>query len=127
MAALWQCRLFWGNPYTTPPDGKPRIVKAVLTGRPHPIPDEIVSLIVPGGPYAPGTGWSVGWHNLEQRPVRRWSPEARARVRQANLRRRIEKKFPLFAETFIAEELSRRPAYFAGEDHQHPLTSGERP
>ncbi|WP_198526805.1 hypothetical protein ACTTAF_06275 [Rhodobacter capsulatus] len=52
---------------------------------------------------------------IEQRPVRRWSAEAKGRVRRLNLRRRIEKRFPLFAEIFIADELARRPQYFKGE------------
>jgi hypothetical protein len=49
---------------------------------------------------------------IEQRPVRRCSAEAKARVRRSNLRKRIEKKFPLFADLFIAAELAARPEYY---------------
>ena len=87
MSEKWRCRLFWGNPTTTPPDGMPRIVKAVLCDRPHPIPTEIQQMVQPGTEYAPGTGWTIGWEQIAQRPIRRWSQEARARVRLNNLRR----------------------------------------
>ncbi|PTV93557.1 hypothetical protein C8J27_1143 [Rhodobacter aestuarii] len=115
MSGKWHCRLFWGNPYTSPPHNMPRIALSVLCDLPYPIPDEIVRMSAPGTKYAPGTGWTIGWECIEQRPVRRWSTEAKGRVRHQNLRRRIEKRFPLFAEMFIADELARRPQYFRGE------------
>ncbi|SOC19571.1 hypothetical protein [Rhodobacter maris] len=115
MTEKWRCRLFWGNPHTSPPHGMPRIALSVLCDRPHPIPNEILQMSGPGTEYTPGTGWTVGWERIDQRPVRRWSAEAKGRVRQLNLRRRIEKRFPLFAEMFIADELARRPQYFRGE------------
>lgn len=93
-----------------------RIALSVLCDRPHPVPEEIEKISGPGTEYAPGTGWTIGWEPIEQRPIRRWSGEAKARVRQANLRRRIEKQFPLFAEMFIADELQRRPQYFGIEE-----------
>lgn len=108
----WRCRLFWGNPYTTPPDGQPRIAKAVLcehTKRPYP-PEIAKLLALPE--YRPGSGWTVGYECIEQRPIRRWSQAAKARVRKGNLRKRIEKKFPLFAEDFIAAEIASRPNYY---------------
>lgn len=116
MSEKWRCRLFWGNPHTSPPDGMPRIAKAVLCDRPHPIPAELVALCRPGTEYAPGTGWTIGWERIDQRPIHRWSQEARARVRQRNLRARIEEKFPLFAEDFIAAELAARPSYYEGSN-----------
>lgn len=87
----------------------PRVLKAVLCDRPHPVPKEIDDAWREMGP---GSGWSVGWEMIEQRPVKRWSPAAKARVRQSNLRKRMEQKFPLFAEQFIASELAARPHYF---------------
>ena len=119
MAANWRCRLFWGNPFTSPPDGRPRIVKAILCDKPYPIPSEIQEMSGPGSDFAPGTGWTIGWECIEQHPVKRWSTKAKARVRKLNLQRRIEKRFPLFAADFIATELARRPRYFAGEDVNH--------
>lgn len=98
--------LRWGNPNTEPPG--PRVLKAVILPRHQPCPAEIMELWTPGGGYA------VCWELVTQKPIRRWSQEARARVRKNNLRRRLVQKFPLFAETFIAEELAKRPDYFAG-------------
>ncbi|MDT8856448.1 hypothetical protein RNZ50_15750 [Paracoccaceae bacterium Fryx2] len=108
----YRCRLFWGNPCTSPPDGQPRIIKTALADTTRGIPEEIREIIDANPDYAPGTGWTIGWECIEQRPIRRWSRAAKARVRQANLRRRIEKKFPLFAADFIAAEIAARPAYF---------------
>ncbi|MDF2143235.1 hypothetical protein [Paenirhodobacter sp. CAU 1674] len=72
-------------------------------------------MMLPGTEFAPGSGWTIGWECIEQRQIKRWSKDARARVRQKNLRRRLEKKFPLFAEDFFAAEVASRPRYFAGE------------
>ncbi len=102
--------LRWGNPTTTPPTGMPRVKHAVLVLRGSPCPPEIMDQWVAGGPYA------VCWELVTQRPIRRWSQEAKSRARRRNLRQRMEKKFPLFASVFEAEELARRPEYFAAED-----------
>ena len=120
MVEKWRCRLFWANPGTTPPQGLPRIVLAVLCDRPHPIPAEVEAFQRDNPEYGLGTGWAVGWERINQRPIRRWSQEARARVRQRNLRRRIETKFPLFAEDFIAAELAARPSYYEGSNDRRP-------
>lgn len=105
----WRCTLAWRKGATPPPNGMPRILKAVLCDKAHPIPVEIKDAWREMGP---GSGWSIGWEMIEQRPIKRWSPEAKARVRQLNLRRRIEKKFPLFADAFVAAELAARPDYY---------------
>ena len=106
----WRCSLAWRRgPGSEPPDGMPRVLLAVLCDSPHPVPPEIDALWREMGP---GSGWSVGWQMMEQRPIKRWSREAKAKVRQSNLRRRMEKKFPLLAEQFIAAELSARPDYY---------------
>lgn len=47
-------------------------------------------------------------------PVRRLSQDGLARVRRARLRRRLEKKCPLFADQLFDQELAARPDYFAG-------------
>lgn len=107
-AALFRFRLFWGNPYTQPPNGMPRIVKAVLSDNSRTYPEELKQLLA-DPEFGPGTGWAVGCERIDQRPVRRWSQAAKARVRQGNLRK---KKFPLFAEDFIAAELAARPEYY---------------
>lgn len=109
--ARWSVR--WGNPTTQPPDGRPRILAAVLVGCGQPVPAEITDLHRAEG-Y--GSGWCIARELVSQQPIRRWSREAKARVRQRNLRRRMEMKFPLFAEDFIAAELAARPDYFAAGD-----------
>lgn len=112
MTEKWRCSLAWRRGQgSLPPDGMPRVLKAVLCDKPYPCPKEIHDLWLEMGP---GSGWSVGWERIDQVPVKRWSPEAKARVRQRNLRARMEKKFPLFADGFIAAELAARPDYFAG-------------
>ncbi|PZR00993.1 MAG: hypothetical protein DI533_04620 [Cereibacter sphaeroides] len=105
--ARWSLR--WGNPNTSPPGGI-RVKAAMLVQRGEPCPPEITELKVPGD------GWALSWELVTQRPIKRWSRQARSRVRIRNLRIRLEKKFPLFAEAFIADELAARPDYFAAAD-----------
>ena len=105
----WRCSLAWRKGLTPPPEGMPRVLKAVLCDHPSPVPSEIEQAWREMGP---GSGWSIGWEMIEQRPVKRWSPEAKARVRQSNLRKRMEMKFPLFAADFVAAELAARPDYY---------------
>lgn len=112
MSSKWRCTLAWRNPNTQPPG--PKVLLAVLCDAPSQIPAEIMVMFVPG------SGYSIGWECIEQRPVKRWSQAAKARVRQQNLRRRVETKFPLFADDFIAAEMARRPSYFAGSNEAHP-------
>lgn len=107
--AKWRCTLAWRMGPKPPPEGMPRVLKAVLCDTAHPVPGEIHAAWLEMGP---GSGWSIGWEMIEQRPVKRWSPAAKAKVRQGNLRKRIEKKFPLFADQFIAAELAARPDYY---------------
>lgn len=108
MSDMVRYSLRWGNPYTEPTG--PRIKLAVLVPRGASCPPEILAIKVPGDGYA------VCWELVSQRPIRRWSTEAKARARKRNLRARLERRVPLFAEIFIAEELERRPSYFSGGD-----------
>lgn len=100
--------LAWRRPDVPAPG--PRVLKALLVPRGAPCPQEIMDLFVPG------SGYSIGWELVTQKPIRRWSPEAKARARMRNLRKRMERKFPLFAEMFIQKELQLRPAYYAADD-----------
>ena len=61
--------------------------------------------------YQLGSGWAAGWTPIVAAP-KRWSPERKAQARRRNLRRRLEKKFPLLADLFEVAEIERRPAYF---------------
>jgi hypothetical protein len=100
--------LAWRRPDKPPPG--PRVLKAMLVERGAPCPPEIMSL------WIPGAGYSIGWELVTQQPIRRWSREAKARARVRNLRQRMAKRYPLFAEMFIEQEMQRRPAYYAAED-----------
>lgn len=84
----------------------------MLVPRGEPCPAELLALWVRGG-------YAIGWELVTQQPIRRWSREAKSKARIRNLRRRLEQKYPLFAETFIQEELARRPGYYAAEDSPH--------
>jgi hypothetical protein len=105
--------LAWRNPSREPPG--PRVLKAMLVPRGAPCPEEIMALWTPGG------GYSIGWELVTQKPIRRWSAEAKAKARRRNLRRRLEKKVPLFADMFEQAELDSRPNYFAGDDLHGPV------
>ncbi len=102
----WSLR--WGNPSTLA--AHPRVKMAMLVPRGTPCPPELLAHWEPGGPYA------VSFELVTQQPVRRWSKEAKARARRRNLKRRLEKRVPLFASIFEAEELARRPDYYSAED-----------
>lgn len=103
--ARWSLR--WGNPHTQPPG--PKVLAAVLVPRGTPCPAEVMRQ------WSPGCGYAVCWELVSQKPIRRWSPEARARVRRRNLANRLQRKVPLFARLFYEAELERRPEYFAGD------------
>ena len=55
-------------------------------------------------------------HRLPQAgPVKQWSQEARARVRQRNLAKRLARDVPLFADELYAAELEKRRGYYDGQ------------
>jgi len=100
--------LAWRRPDLPPPG--PRILLAMLVPRGARCPPEIEAA------WKPGAGYAICWELVTQRPIRRWSREAKAKARIRNLRQRMERRYPLFAETFIQEELERRPGYYAAEE-----------
>lgn len=86
-----------------------RVLIAVDVPAGSPVPADVMAL------WKPGAGYAVCWNSLTVKPIRRWSAEAKGAARKRNLRRRLEKKMPLFADMLAEEEIARRPAYFAGE------------
>lgn len=106
MADMARWSLTWRNPFTTPPG--PRVLASAIVQAGTPCPPEVADK------WVAGAGYAISWELVEQRPIRRWSLEAKARVRQRRLRRRMERKFPLLANLFINEELAARPEYYAG-------------
>lgn len=78
--------------------------------------------------YAPMHGISADWLDREftvngqlvrwawvSRAPRKRSQDEVALDRQRRMRRRMQKKYPLFAEWAIQQEMEKRPAYYAGE------------
>ncbi len=58
------------------------------------------------------------------KPRRRYSAEAKAKIRRQRLEARVQKKAPLFAEQLISEALAKKPDYFSPdgireEDKKH--------
>lgn len=106
-------RIFWGNPNTRPPadtptlpDGRTLWACTVL--------DRCAERAVreqEAPQVAPGSGWCHGWEAMLP-PPKRWSGRRKAATRRRNLRRRLEKAVPLFADQYEAEALAARPAYF---------------
>lgn len=121
----WHYFVSWANPYTEPPDAQPRrLTETVLPPRDGggcpPLPPEIQQAwqeanaafvaTLPDG-STPIHPWciSVG---VETTEPRRLSEAAKHRIRRRRLEKRVLKRYPLFAEAFFREELTRKPEYF---------------
>jgi len=105
--------LQWANPYTEPPDGGPRVLAEVFVpaerlgqGAP-PCPEEIASL------HVPGSGYVVCIAYVDEL-VREMSVEGKALIRRKRLRRRLETKYPMFADKFYEEDIEKKPEYYQG-------------
>jgi hypothetical protein len=103
----------WGNPCSSPPsdvetlpDGRTLWACTVLD---RAVEEDIRAANAPG--VAPGSGWCHRWSEVP-RPVKPWSGERKAATRRRNLRARLDKAVPLFADQLEAEEIARRPGYF---------------
>ena len=59
-------------------------------------------------------GYSV-WFALEDDAPRRMSEAAKQKIRRNNLKRRLDRKLPLFADQLYLQETSDRPDYFGSE------------
>lgn len=105
--AKFRFSLTWGNRHVPCPG--PEVLLTVETDSSS-APAELLEV------WKPGTGYVVRCQPLEHRAPRRWSREAKARVRRLNLQRRLERKVPLFADLFYAQQLAANPAYYAAED-----------
>jgi hypothetical protein len=106
--------LAWGNPYTEPPDGRPRylaarVVPATSGGGAPQIPEDMRRL------HTIGDGYSFYFDRLDLKPPRRLSLKSKQSIRRKRLAARIKKKFPLFAEQMIAEAMRQRPDYYGLE------------
>lgn len=93
--------LRWGNPYTDPSDGLPRILIKIETESPK-LTTEIKTQLLNAYPgWQPGCGYSFALDFIyEYKP---WSIERKAKARRTRTINKINKNYPLFADEFIAE------------------------
>jgi len=57
-------------------------------------------------------GYHASWRHGDTRPIRMHSPEAKAKRRRDNLRKRIMKKAPLFLDQLMQREIAKNPDYY---------------
>lgn len=107
----------WHSPYTEPPDGRPRVLSERFVRWPAEDQRPPADLLAV---HAANPGYAMYWGAVLPPPAPRVSQEGRAKIRQRNLRRRMEARYPMFAEEFIAAELAKRPHYFDGSDDWLP-------
>lgn len=122
---VWEFVVHWGNPYSDPPEGVERVIARTRITTPRgagapPIPDEILhrwheanrafAERLPIGD-APRWPWSISVSEV-QKTRRTLSDRAKHRRRLAALVRRMQRRFPLVAETMIRAVLEQKPAYY---------------
>jgi len=108
----------WHTPYSEPPEGLPRIKAEVFESL-----EKRNARMAEGGSSVPlalealhtiGDGYCVTIQSVVT-PSRQLPPATLAGIRKKRTRRRIEKKYPMFAEQFIEESMVNNPSYFAGQ------------
>ncbi len=119
IGAIWAVK--WTNPYTEPPDKKPRVLIQVYRPEGHPEvrgsspPAEIQRVLDEIGL---GNGYGLFWRPVSS-PPKQVPPEKLAKIRRRRTERRIQEKYPLFADQFVNEELMKKPDYYAGITDKH--------
>lgn len=103
-------QLSWANPYRQPPNGI-RVLAEIFRLETDPdarkVPEEFMTL------STLGDGYGISFVFLSEPPKQR-PPEVLASLRKQRAQKRIEKKYPLFADQFMQAELERKPEYYAG-------------
>lgn len=100
----------WGRPGTCPPDGMPRILaeKFFITHGSCPCaPKEWKNI----APFGSGYHLTISYVGP---PPRQFSNETLSKIRKNRLVRRMEKRFPLFSQVFIHEEMMKKEDYYKG-------------
>jgi hypothetical protein len=110
----WRYSVRWALPHKPCPGAHE--LASVLVDAGAPIPEELARVHVLGGGYAVHIDFPPAG------PVRRWSPEAKARTRQRNLAARLQRHAPLFADQLYEREVAARPEYFAGAAMPSPAS-----
>ena len=111
--ARWRYSVRWALPHLPCPG--PRELAAAEVDAGAPCPPEVEAF------WKPGAGYCVSL-DFQPAELRRWSTEAKARVRKRNLEKRLQRRVPLFAAELYAREINSRPGYYQGEDFKTKLT-----
>jgi len=113
MKTIFLFRISWFNPYTNPPEGKPRVLAEMSAEKSHPVPTEYQEVLKRLAPI--GSGYGIGITCITPRlKDREWSVERKAANRRKLLQGRVNKAAPLFAEDIIKAEVAKKPEYFQG-------------
>lgn len=105
-------KIAWTNPYTEPEQPKTRVMETTK--------DAEIAATWTFDYIATtyGRGYGLCVETVDTKPRREISQEGKAKIRKARLTARITKKYPMFAETFIREEIERDPKYFSAETNE---------
>jgi hypothetical protein len=101
MNAIWS--VHWSNPYTKPPEDKAwtLLERAVDWDTcDHSVPHDIVELA------QDNPGYTIGWTWIPKES-KHWSPEAVRRNRIRRIKKRAEKKCPLFQKEVAEQDIER--------------------
>lgn len=97
--------LVWHNPYTSPPEGMPRVLAEEIL--PRAAPSVVVDRL-----WFPGCGYSCCWRPYDYGTARRLSESTKQSMRRKLLTRRVQAAAPLFAAELIASKLEANPDYY---------------
>lgn len=119
VGAIWT--LQWSNPYTDPPAGMKRIIAEKFvkygTSEYSHTPPEFEADRTPG--------YKVYWMAIM--PPSKQLPEKTLKsIRRKRLQRRIENKYPLFADQFLTDEIKSKPDYFEGKSDPDAQAAKDR-
>jgi len=111
MGFLYQLR--WYTPYSEPPDGMPRVLAEFYDPQDQPRKtSELLDLL---SLHTIGDGYTLYIQYVPEAPVKEMDKEKLASIRKKRLKRRLQAKYPLFAEQFEQEEMAKRAEYYEGK------------
>lgn len=104
--------IVWSNPHKPRPEGQPEVFLELRTPLAKgqgagAMPAEIQDCYDELSPY----GYAVCWWT-EGGVTRRLSLETKQKIRRGNLRKRLDRRWPMFAEDLYREALARKPEYY---------------
>jgi hypothetical protein len=122
---IWEFLVHWGDPFTDPPDGQPRVIARTRVtvprdaGAPEPPPDILHAWEAANRAFVerfapsdrPRWPWFIAVSRVQE-TRRRQSDRAKYARRLTYLVRRMEKRYPLVAETMIRAALMQKPDYY---------------